>query len=1735
MKENAVRTSLLFCFLISVLPSSAAVPELVIQETALRTIDTVELFRNGLYWWTASSCSGDVVNQGGAAYIAYTDPRLLSANTPSFASRAGASGGFLPGDSFDLGVSIQALKVSALRGMLLPDCGYGAHFVRDDEAFYFAKNRGLYRKPLTASAFATGEPISFFVGLDRFPIAADGVLFATDTELWSYAADLAQYTLTINRTWKSGARDVRRIREVLTMPGVSLRKFAIVDIQATDGSYLGSELILLSPNGNLYRAGVMGGSATLVRSGVNDFAVRNETYTALGNLGLTVKRRATTLYMAADNPLTPSSNGQLLGLDLNAGARGQFVEYPGSANFRVTSVAVDKNHIFLTRTPTSGLANSDLLRRNAPAEPTIANPGDPDFAVIAVTREFRSLRSTGRLVYFAHGNTVQRLSVNAPVINIDFEAFGIEVTQAIQNMNNTVPLVAGRRAYVRGYAQIAANSTGRPGFDVPAHLRVYHAPRVPIGQAPFTEVTGSPFLPTWQPAVSNVVSLQTQRTNLSATFQFDVPEGVVTEGDLRFEFLLNPGYSVPETGINPLANNTSTATLSAKESIVLPFTMVPVRFNGGFYDPNAPGSGFWDIIARARTLLPFAQFRIGLRSPGVSKSILGSPPRSFDLPKEASGALAAVDFARFLDGNPLGGPYVGMAPPTATPFSGIGRRPGQAQVIRMTVENGNDSWAPWNSLRGGISLAHEFSHNTGFRHFRNLGCGDIPLGSDQTTKVTPGNYDGYPSGADACTLGLTDLNDPATSTGFDPISWSVVPPGINGELMSYSTNRWISEYNWTRLYEIHTFRSPAFAPSLALHTPPPTGSFLVLQGLVNLTANSAVLSPAYTLPSAELAPAILAELTSLPENFPANHPVRFQLLDNAGVVLAEYLAPLESYEDGETAEASVSRAIPMLDGARTIRLVNGATVLVELPVSAQPPAVALNPPALANGQLNLAWTATDADGDTLQFTTQLSADDGRTWQTLTVNQSERNLSLDSTRLPGGAAVRVRTIATDGVRSAIATSDAFALPKHAPSVRITGVTDGQQMDFGAAVSAEGFGYDAEDGSLADAALTWTLDGPDARQGAGRALSLSNLSPGAYTLALIGIDSDGQTGAHTIQFVIRAFTVPDSSVEPVLDGLCADHGYANSPPIRFAVANGLYANARFTHANGALFVCFTGLRYDTANTSGAVAGLRVDASGSGQPIATTVGFAVNENGEPLRVAGDGSKFVALENPPPGFSVVILRDENTWSAEMRIEDELLGGWSTRLGLVALFDDGNAATPPETWPPHADIDQPSSWATSRPAPRPPQELIVNGSFENTEGTFAGDSFGVMSLRVPGSSTIPGWTTTSAELVWVDNTNTFGASTPFGTHSLDLTGYHDGYPYGGVTQTISTTPGQTYRLSLALGSNADYVGAGFPKSVFVCAGSAGTVFTLFPTNPTGNYWETFTFQFTADSLSTVTAIEGGRLAGNYLGIDNVSVIAENSTPASAPADLVVNGNFETFECPGGFAPDGNGLMSLPPGSTAIAAWTTTGAELVWAMNVNTFGPRTDYGSLFLDLTGYHDAPPYGGITQTLATTPNQSYRLSFSIGSHEGTSSYRGPMTVAVTVGSVSNAFTFIPFGFVNQWGTFTMDFTATGTATPLTFTGTASAGGAYLGLDNVAVTVATDEEELRIMTTEPLGGELRISFTSVTGRAYLIQRRSDLSSGAWEAMPGTEKLGTGGVIQINLLIDPNQPHQFFRVLQQP
>jgi hypothetical protein len=180
---------------------------------------------------------------------------------------------------------------------------------------------------------------------------------------------------------------------------------------------------------------------------------------------------------------------------------------------------------------------------------------------------------------------------------------------------------------------------------------------------------------------------------------------------------------------------------------------------------------------------------------------------------------------------------------------------------------------------------------------------------------------------------------------------------------------------------------------------------------------------------------------------------------------------------------------------------------------------------------------------------------------------------------------------------------------------------------------------------------------------------------------------------------------------------------------------------------------------------------------------------------------------------------------------------------------------------------------------------LLQNGSFENTAGTFINSGpFGYQSLN-PGSTVIPGWTTTTAELAWGKNGNVDGIATPYESFFVELAGNHNYFPYGGVTQTINTTVDQQYTLSLSLGTfNPTAPG---PISVTATAGSTSQTFTSNPSG-TGNQWNNFSFDFTATSTSTPISIVGISTANiYYIGLDNASVEAKQTKTVPEPSNIL--------------------------------------------------------------------------------------------------------------------------------------------------------------------------------------------------------------------------------------------------------
>ena len=138
----------------------------------------------------------------------------------------------------------------------------------------------------------------------------------------------------------------------------------------------------------------------------------------------------------------------------------------------------------------------------------------------------------------------------------------------------------------------------------------------------------------------------------------------------------------------------------------------------------------------------------------------------------------------------------------------------------------------------------------------------------------------------------------------------------------------------------------------------------------------------------------------------------------------------------------------------------------------------------------------------------------------------------------------------------------------------------------------------------------------------------------------------------------------------------------------------------------------------------------------------------------------------------------------------------------------------------------------------------------------------------------LPGWTTTNGTFTaWIQNGNPWNIPASDGSFFLDLTGYSDSVTYGGVTQSFATTIGTNYVLTFDLGYGGNSGFFGGPVSVNVSVGGAPTTFTSASGTPNPAVWNHETFNFTANSTTTVLSIIGHSTAGGeYIGLDNVDV-----------------------------------------------------------------------------------------------------------------------------------------------------------------------------------------------------------------------------------------------------------------------
>jgi alpha-tubulin suppressor-like RCC1 family protein len=649
----------------------------------------------------------------------------------------------------------------------------------------------------------------------------------------------------------------------------------------------------------------------------------------------------------------------------------------------------------------------------------------------------------------------------------------IEVTQAIQDETNSVPLIAGKPTFVRVYVDCVAGCTPPP--NVTGALR---------GYGPSGELPGSPLTPN-NPITAYQENWQDQRADLRKTLNFTLP----------------PEWSAGEVTLTAeVAGAQKSEMVTFEEAQALRVAVVPVR-----YIDESP------VLARiqqghwwASQVYPTAVLET-VQLPGTEWSrCLGNDcitPYFNDLSRKLlmlklEVMLDLYQAHHLLQPNPK---YIfGWLPEGTLRAQGGGFANPYATAI------GDD-----HPTEGQRIFAHEVAHMLGRPHTKAV----LDPGPDNCGNPSPNLWSDWPDEYKDAMIQDYGLY----GYGFGWLISSpevVINPIDTYDYMSYcgklsNGNVWTSPWTYEHIYSETLTISTGALTIQPLSTPQ---TYFIASGLV-FTDDTAILDPIWVITS-----------TMTPENPPAGTEYCLDAQNASSTTLASHCFDLTfvDYETGEiTGVDGFTLMLPYPSEVARIVLKKGSQELAVRSVSANAPVVTVLSPNggetwAASGSQTVTWTASDADGDPLSYSV-LYSPDGSDWAPVGMAITETHLSVDSAEPAGGSGAKIRVLATDGVNTGADESDVpFTVGSKGPQAYILSPEGDGTIPPGTPLFLQGYAYDLEDGTLQETALRWTSS-QDGDLGMGSQV-LVTLSQGQHVVILTATDSDSNVASDEVSVVV-----------------------------------------------------------------------------------------------------------------------------------------------------------------------------------------------------------------------------------------------------------------------------------------------------------------------------------------------------------------------------------------------------------------------------------------------------------------------------------------------------------------------------------------------------------------------------------------------------------------------------------------
>lgn len=725
-----------------------------------------------------------------------------------------------------------------------------------------------------------------------------------------------------------------------------------------------------------------------------------------------------------------------------------------------------------------------------------------------------NLRAFGGNLYWVDtsGNQARllRLAEDADALPLtNLRITKIEITQAIQDLNNSVRVIEGKRTFVR--VHVRSDGPAVNGITV-----LLHRLNIPGGTP-----VGEPLRPLNPSGQYLTVRPDPDRAVLDQAFLFELPMEWVTGAvvdliGLGLQAEVNP-YKFPAQA--SYANNIVKVAKQFSPSGRLDIRFVLFRYvvDDVEFVPDVDVDFFQTVswIRRAYPLASEPGF-IGGTSPGFKPgytTVTDNALKDYITQKECDfdDSLCASDYVHGLledwdeEWNFPDAPMYGMMPYYTSPYDGQGYFPrGSASGDTANGPSGAPG-GDWNwDLDGTYAdwyAGHEIAHVLDRDH-------PTPNSDDDPDDSTPkgcghtDDDDDFPYAGARIGVGDLygfDMGNPENPAVAIP---SVYPPNGAFDMMSYCHPiQWISDYTYDGLYEEIV--------DLAAAQPAATGDYFYLYGVIK-PADEAGKFVRVRRKSGDYTP---------PPAAASDYAIRFRDASNGELGAVDIPATVD---EDDASRLLFNVELALLPGTRTIELVHKPDnqVYITKTVSANAPVVNTvsigQPGNPVSGTLTLAWSAADADGDPLSFDVHYSRDNGVNFQPIQAGLTGSSVQIDTLELGGSTQALFRVTASDGSNTGSKVTEPFTLANKPPVVTIDNPMNGTQIHYGQLINFMGSAYDPQWEAFAPVDLTWASeDGP---LGTGSMLTVDLLPVGEHTITFTAKNAAGLSSSASISVTV-----------------------------------------------------------------------------------------------------------------------------------------------------------------------------------------------------------------------------------------------------------------------------------------------------------------------------------------------------------------------------------------------------------------------------------------------------------------------------------------------------------------------------------------------------------------------------------------------------------------------------------------